>query len=424
MSNMYPSIPIEETLQLVLEELLIDESLSQRTEWKPHDIVKLTRICMETHFKTYEGYVLTQTDGSPIGKSFSGCICGIFVTNFEKKFVLHNVDTSFLCPLLWKRAEDAVYCIWQHGPRKADMFLNFINSRHLRIKWTKEMQNEQQILPFLDMSIQLENNQLITKVYRKSTHTLRYSHFRSNRPKEDQLNNLKGLLHRAEKICDRECDKVEEKQLLSNAFIACGFPVSDVDRIVQSYKPKTEEEKLQERENLNKLDKMYLPYIPRVSNKLKKQLRKLNIHVVFKRGRTIGSILCNNKPKNTNDKRKNVIYRILCECRMVYFGETGQWFDARVQQHQTAVKKLDVKNGIAAHVQQTGHTVRWSEAKCIDQHNYYVNRKMKEAIYINAYAPGEGNFGCLMNNDLGSHIDPIWKAISSVIQDSVKRKDV
>ena len=62
--------------------------------------------------------------------------------------------------------------------------------------------------------------------------------------------NLKGLLHRAEKICDRECDKVEEKQLLSNAFIACGFPISDVDRIVQNYKPKTEEEKLQERENV------------------------------------------------------------------------------------------------------------------------------------------------------------------------------
>ena len=71
---------------------------------------------------------------------------------------------------------------------------------------------------------------------------------------------------------------------MSNAFITCGFPVSDVDRIVQNYKPKTEEEKLQERENLNKLDKMYLPYIPRVSNKLKKQLRKLNIHIVFKRG--------------------------------------------------------------------------------------------------------------------------------------------
>ena len=56
--------------------------------------------------------------------------------------------------------------------------------------------------------------------------------------------------------------------------------------------------------------------------------------------------------------------------------------------------------------------------------NTTTMRTMKEAIYINAFAPGEGNFGCLMNNDLGSHIDPIWKAISSVIQDSVKRKDV
>ena len=59
--------------------------------------------------------------------------------------------------------------------------------------------------------------------------------------------------------------------------------------------------------------------------------------------RTIGSILCNTKPKNTNDKQKNVIYPIPCECGMVYFGETGQWFVARVQQHQTAVKKFDVK---------------------------------------------------------------------------------
>ena len=33
------------------------------------------------------------------------------------------------------------------------------------------MQNEQQLLPFLDMSIQLEKNQLVTKVYKKTTHT-------------------------------------------------------------------------------------------------------------------------------------------------------------------------------------------------------------------------------------------------------------
>ena len=38
----------------------------------------------------YEGRILTQTDGAPIGKSFSGCICGIFMADFEKKNILHN----------------------------------------------------------------------------------------------------------------------------------------------------------------------------------------------------------------------------------------------------------------------------------------------------------------------------------------------
>ena len=94
---------------------------------------------------------------------------------------------------------------------------------------------------------------------------------------------------------------------------------------------------------------IYLPYIPRVSNKLK----NLNVQVIFKRGRTSGSILCNNKLKNTDGRRKNVVYRIQCECGKVYFGEIGQWFDARAQQHQTAINNLDMKNGIAAHISQT-----------------------------------------------------------------------
>ena len=66
----------------------------------------------------------------------------------------------------------------------------------------------------------------------------------------------------------------------------------------------------------------------------------------------------NNKPKYTDGRRKNVVYCIPCECGMVYFGETGQWFDARAQQHQPAVN-LDMKNGIAAPVKETGHMIKW-----------------------------------------------------------------
>ena len=111
---MYPSVPIDETLEITLRELEKDESLKERTNRKPYYIVKLCKICIEIHFMDYEGQIWTQTDGAPIGKSFSGCICGIFMADFEKKNILHNPNLPFK-PLFWERYADDVYCIWQHG---------------------------------------------------------------------------------------------------------------------------------------------------------------------------------------------------------------------------------------------------------------------------------------------------------------------
>ena len=49
---------------------------------------------------------------------------------------------------------------------------------------------------------------------------------------------------------------------------------------------------------------------------------------------------------------------------------------------------------------------------------------MKEAIQITANAVGEANFRNLMNNDLRSYIDPIWRAVSSMVQNTVKRNNL
>ena len=51
---MYPSIPVKK-----LEE---DETLSERTPWSPAQIVELLEICLETHFKTIDGRIFTQSD--------------------------------------------------------------------------------------------------------------------------------------------------------------------------------------------------------------------------------------------------------------------------------------------------------------------------------------------------------------------------
>ena len=90
--------------------------------------------------------------------------------------------------------------------------MKFINAAHPRIKWTSEME-ENDALPFTDLNIKRVGNKFVTEVYRKPTHTLRFSHCRSNRPKDCQLNNMKGLLYRAENLCDLDQDEQNEKHL-------------------------------------------------------------------------------------------------------------------------------------------------------------------------------------------------------------------
>ena len=58
--DLYPSIPIDKALDCIRERLQKDETLSERTEWKPNDIVNLLQICLETHFKTLDGRIFTQ----------------------------------------------------------------------------------------------------------------------------------------------------------------------------------------------------------------------------------------------------------------------------------------------------------------------------------------------------------------------------
>ena len=63
---------------------------------------------------------------------------------------------------------------------------------------------------------------LMTKVYRKPTHTQQYINWASNHPKNMLLGLLKGLIHRAHVLCDRKEDLLEELALLKDVFLSNG----------------------------------------------------------------------------------------------------------------------------------------------------------------------------------------------------------
>ena len=94
-------------------------------------VVELLEICLETHFKTLDGRIFSQTNGTPIGKSISGPLAGIYMNWFEKQFMYS--DKCTLKPTLWKRMRDDVLIIWDHGEEKLDELLGYLNVHEERI---------------------------------------------------------------------------------------------------------------------------------------------------------------------------------------------------------------------------------------------------------------------------------------------------
>ena len=136
---MYPMIPLEKSLKLTKEQLKKDILLKERTDCSPEQIINLLRICLETNFRKVEGSLCTQTDGTPIGKSISGPLAGIFVAWLEEQFIKNGKFKTQI--IFWKRMKDDIFFVWKID-RNASMekFRDYLNSLEPRIQFTSEIE--------------------------------------------------------------------------------------------------------------------------------------------------------------------------------------------------------------------------------------------------------------------------------------------
>ena len=166
---------------------------------------------------------------------------------------------------------------------------------------------------------------------------------------------LKTLLHRAHSLCDKKDDLIDELEILNTVFIQNGYPERLVKHIIQnSWKDeimkmlkKAEDTKKENSNERSYYDVLHAPYVQNFSEKLQKDLKKLNVGYVMKKGRTIGSVLMHLKPQRAQTETKDIVYGIQCStCKKMYIGETGQKMCQRRKQHQSDVRRKIKTNGI------------------------------------------------------------------------------
>ena len=115
----------------------------------------------DVHF-LFEDEIYQETDGLAVGSPFGPILPGIFVVELETTIVptLDNLLRK------WKRYVDDTYCIVKTD--SVNEILLKLNSFHMKIQIAYKVETNN-MLPFLDILVIRDNNNIETTVYRKPT---------------------------------------------------------------------------------------------------------------------------------------------------------------------------------------------------------------------------------------------------------------
>ena len=83
-------------------------------------------------------------------------------------------------------------------------------------------------------------------------------------------------------------------------------------------------------------------------------------------------------------QRVGVVYRVPCgTCPKVYVGQTGRTLDHRLKEHGRALVSGNLaQSAIAEHAAHESHVIDREEAKVVDTHPHYHQRRSLESWHI------------------------------------------
>ena len=97
------------------------------------------------------------------------------------------------------------------------------------------------------------------------------------------------------------------------------------------------------------------------------------------------------------------MYRIPCECGLVYIGETGRNLSLRLKEHKTNCEKAKLqKSAVAKHSWTNDHRIKWNEVSILATESHKFSRKMRESIEIEKHSTIDQE---------GKPLDSTWRTL-------------
>jgi len=336
--SLFTNIPLRETIEICLNSLFTD----------PVAIVSgFTRECFKSllemsvlnSFFLFDGKVYQQTEGLGMGLPLGPTFANIFMC-FHEKTWLENCPEAFK-PTFYRRYVDDTFLLFKSRDQ-AQLFLNYLNSKHPNIRFTIELENDG-CLSFLDCKVYRQNNCFNTSVYRKETFTGLGTSFFSFCTFRFKINSLKTLLHRGYRISSNFINMHTEFEFLKNFFLDNGFPLGLIQSHINSFLNNVFQPKVPTIDCNAYTSELFfkVPYFGHQSEKLRKDLLQLlskfyptvKFTFILVNSFKIGSFF-SYKDRLPLALRSSLVYKFSCaHCASAYVGSTVRALGMRVEEH-------------------------------------------------------------------------------------------
>nr|XP_018896529.1 PREDICTED: uncharacterized protein LOC109030153 [Bemisia tabaci] len=281
----------------------------------------------------------------------------------------------------WSRfVDDVLEILKKHHINEA---LTILNSYHEKIQFTLEVEEEQK-LPFLDLIVHRDKDNLKFGIYRKPTSTETYINNRAFNHRPHKLAAFNFMLHRTNSIPLNETDyKIEIEKILEIAE-KNSFNKGEIKKLNEKVKQRTlnkETSKL----NIEKAEMRFkkLSYHPKYAPAFRRIFEKFNIKLSFTNRFNVAQQFSRKIENRRPDNEEKGIYQINCtECNKFYIGQTSRSLKVRAQEHKRCVRNRQTeKSAVALHYWEEGHEISF-EPKLLRKVTEKNKLDIWESIYM------------------------------------------
>tara|TARA_B100000949_G_C14255257_1_gene440157 strand:- start:19 stop:1674 length:1656 start_codon:yes stop_codon:yes gene_type:complete len=417
--DMYSSIDPKDAINCIMQ-FVADNKLTFAVP--NHKIEKMLIDCLIkcTSVKVGNKY-FKQTSGLKTGSPLSGLLADVYIyVHYEKHLILKNPKIRNYC-----RYRDDTIMVCQSD--FIDQFLELLNNINKKISFTIEKCTSGTI-SFLDKELELCNNKLKSKWYRKEIKKDKMINFNAPVPFRWKQNAILEFLNRIifSSYDDQTLglDLLRMKRILSKNNYPFDLVTNVVNKHIDNFKAKRNIlwDRISNNELHPKIAKppeekvkwfVKIPYtsprLEKIMNKLKFEIKKsfgdIELNIIYT-SRKLFSVFKNSlKPPLVDTEKQEVIYKFVCDCSDDYIGETGAILRYRIKQHfknstSSIHEHINVcdqfKQNASQHpINQEAHLSQLFSV--IDRASNTTLRRIKESVYIHCNRP-------VLNDKVKDHV--------------------